>query len=63
MLRSPERSRWLGIGGLVAAGIGFIAMFRNATGAVGPIAEVNNLVLPLWLVIFGVALARESAEP
>jgi len=63
MLRSPERSRWLGIGGIVTAGIGFIAMFRNATNAVGPSAEVNNLVLPLWLVIFGIALARESVAP
>ena len=38
-------------------------MFRNATNAVGPIVEVNNLVLPLWLVIFGIALARERVAP
>jgi hypothetical protein len=62
MLRSAQRSRWLGIGGMVASAIGFVAMFRNATPAVGSVADANNLVLPLWLVILGVTLARERAQ-
>jgi len=59
MLRAPQRSRWLGFGGLVASAVGFVAMFRNVTHALAPIADANNIVLPLWLVVLGVALARE----
>jgi len=36
-------------------------MFRNVTPTVAPAADVNNVVLPLWLVILGIALARERA--
>lgn len=61
MLRSPARPRWLGIGGVVAGVIGLVAMFRNVTPAVALVADANNVVLPLWLVILGIALARERA--
>jgi hypothetical protein len=33
-------------------------MFRNVTGAVAPVAELNNYLLPLFMIILGVALAR-----
>ncbi len=62
MLRSARHPRWLGIGGIVASAIGFVAMFRNVTPAVGMVADANNLVLPLWLIVLGVALARERAS-
>ena len=35
-----------------------IGMFRNVTDVVDPIAAVNNYLLPLWMIIFGVALIR-----
>lgn len=62
-LRAGARPRWIGMAGIAAAGIGAVAMFRNATPAVGAIAEVNNYVLPLWMIVFGVALARARALP
>jgi hypothetical protein len=62
MLRSAQRSRWLGVGGVVASGIGFAAMFRNVTPIVSLFADANNLILPLWLVILGIAFARERAH-
>ncbi len=62
ILRSVQRPRWLGIGGVVASLIGFVAMFRNVTPKVAVVADANNVVLPLWLVILGVALARERAR-
>ena len=62
MLRSAQRPRWLGIGGIVASVIGLVAMFRNVTPAVAPVSDANNLVLPLWLVILGIALVRERAH-
>jgi hypothetical protein len=27
------------------------------------VAEVNNYVLPLWLIVFGVVLARTTDRP
>ncbi len=62
MLRAVDRPLWLGIGGVVVALIGFVAMFRNVTPAVAAIAEANNYVLPLSLIVLGVALARERAR-
>ena len=59
MLRSPARPRWAGYAGLAVAFIGFLAMFRNAVAAVGPIAEINNLVLPVWLLVLGWLLLRQ----
>jgi hypothetical protein len=45
----------------IAAGVfGLIAMWRNVTPVVDPIAEINNLVLPLWLVVWGVAFWRRG---
>ena len=33
-------------------------MFRNVTVAVAPVAAVNNYLLPLWMIVFGVVLFR-----
>jgi hypothetical protein len=33
-------------------------MFRNVTDAVGVVAEVNNYLLPVWMIVFGVGLLR-----
>ncbi len=59
ILRSVRRPRWLGIAGIAVSVVGFAAMFRNVTPAVALAAEVNNVVLPLWLVTLGIAFARE----
>jgi hypothetical protein len=50
--------RWMGWLGVVTAVAGLIGMFRNVTTAVGPVAEVNNYLLPLWMIVFGIALWR-----
>ena len=50
--------RWVGYVGVLTAIAGLIGMFRNATPLVGPIAAVNNYLLPLYMIIFGVALLR-----
>jgi hypothetical protein len=47
-----------GYAGVVVGIIGLAAAFRNVTSAVGPIAEVNNYILPLWLIAMGVILVR-----
>jgi hypothetical protein len=50
--------RWVGWLGIATALAGLIGMFRNATASVAPISEVNNYLLPLWMIIFGVSLLR-----
>jgi hypothetical protein len=50
-----RRVGWIG----VAVGvIGVAAAFRNVTTAVGLIAEINNYVLPVWLIVLGIVLVR-----
>jgi hypothetical protein len=51
-------TRRVGILGLVAGLAGLVGMFRNVTGAVAPVAAVNNYLLPAWMIVFGVILAR-----
>jgi hypothetical protein len=55
----PAR-RWLLYTGSIAVGLGFLAMLRNATPLVGPIAAANNAVLPIWMLILGVALGTHG---
>jgi drug/metabolite transporter (DMT)-like permease len=57
-LRSPQRARWVGWIGVVIAALGLIGMFRNITTIVAPVAEVNNYLLPLFMIILGVAFIR-----
>jgi Domain of unknown function (DUF4386) len=46
--------------GMLAGLLGLIAMWRNVTGSVAMVAELNNAVLPLWLIVWGVALLRSG---
>jgi len=50
--------RWLGILGLVTGIFGLVGMFRNVTGVVAPVAEVDNYLLPAWMIAFGIGLLR-----
>lgn len=61
LLRSGTAPKWLAIVGLMVAVAGFIGMFRNVTGAVNAVAAVNNYLLPLWMIVFGVVLLRYRA--
>lgn len=60
-LRSNQGKRWYGYSGIAVGVIGCITAFRNVTPLVGPVAEVNNYLLPLWLIVLGVTLARWRA--
>lgn len=56
--------RWFGYGGIAAGVIGWIAAFRNVTTAVSVVADADNYVLPLWLIVLGVMFLRwKHAEP
>jgi len=51
-------TRRVAVLGLVAGLAGLVGMFRNVTAAVAPVAAVNNYLLPAWMIVFGVVLAR-----
>ena len=57
-LRSPRHSRWIGWLGVVTAASGFLGMLRNILGPVAPIAALNNYLLPVFMIVLGIALAR-----
>ena len=64
LLRSHRAPRWLAIAGLLTGVLGWIGMFRNVTTAVAPVAALNNYLLPLWMIAFGVVLIRaRDARP
>ena len=54
-LQAPGRRKWIGWAGLATAVLGLIGMFRNVTSVVAPIAEVNNYLLPAFMIVLGVA--------
>ena len=58
LARGARFPHWVGYLGILTAVAGMIGMFRNVSSLVDPIAAVNNYLLPLWMIIFGVALLR-----
>jgi hypothetical protein len=58
LLRSRTTPIWVAVVGLTTAVAGLVGMFRNVTVAVAPVAAINNYLLPLWMIIFGVMLVR-----
>ncbi|HWW59909.1 MAG TPA: DUF4386 family protein [Thermoanaerobaculia bacterium] len=58
--RESGFARWIGWLGIISASAGVIAMFRNAASVVAPIAALNNYLLPLWMIVFGVSLLTYS---
>lgn len=42
--------------------LGLVGMFRNVSDIVGPVAALNNYLLPFWMIIFGVALVRDDGR-
>jgi hypothetical protein len=60
MLRAGRRVP--GYAGGAAGAVGLLAAFRNVTPAVALVAELNNYLLPLWLVVLGALLIRQGAR-
>src|SRR5207249_8624926 len=58
LLRFRATPSWVAVVGLAVACAGFAGMFRNVTAVVVPIAAINNYLLPLWMIVFGVVLLR-----
>jgi hypothetical protein len=60
LLRHPRAPRWLSWWGIATGVLGLIGMWRNVTHTVSAVAEVNNYLLPAWMIGFGVWLVIAS---
>lgn len=49
---------WLGNAGAVFAVLFILGAFRNVAPPVQPLADINNFLLPLWLIVLGGAIIR-----
>ncbi len=58
MLAENRYPAWLGWGGIAFALLFTVGAFRNVTVIVQPIADLNNALLPLWMIALGIALIR-----
>src|SRR5262245_61007959 len=58
LLRTRAVPRAVAALGFVTGLAGMTGMFRNVTHVVAPVAAVNNYLLPLWMIVFGVVLVR-----
>lgn len=54
--------RWFLYLASFAAVLGVLSMFRNTTPVLAPIAALNNVVLPLWMLALGVTLVVHRAD-
>ena len=62
LLRHAHAPRWLGWWGIATGVLGLIGLWRNVTGSVDAVAELNNYLLPAWMIGQGVWLTRESGR-
>ena len=60
LLDEVQFPKWLGWGGIAFALLFLVGALRNVLPAVQPIADVNNVLLPLWMVVLGVSLIWQS---
>lgn len=51
---------WLGWSGVIFASLFLVGAFRNVLPAVQVIADANNVLLPLWMVVLGTSLIRHA---
>lgn len=60
MIDEARFPKWLAWCGVVFALLFFVGAFRNVAAAVQPIADLNNALLPLWMLVLGVSLIWTS---
>ena len=63
MLDEARFPKWLGWSGIGFSLLFSVGAFRNVASAVQFIAEVNNGLLPLWMIVLGTALVWYTRHP
>ena len=49
---------WFYLGGVVASACFFVGALRNLTPGVSVVADLNNVLIPAWMIAFGGGLVR-----
>lgn len=62
LLDEAQFPKWLGWGGIAFALLFLVGAFRNVLPAVQPVADVNNVLLPLWMVVLGASLIWQARK-
>lgn len=62
MTGERQLPKWLGWAGAVFGLLFLVGAFRNVTPAVQIIADINNFLLPLWMLVLGVSLVWFSGK-
>jgi Domain of unknown function (DUF4386) len=60
MLSEPRNARWVGFAGVAFAILFLIGSLRNVLPSVQTVADINNALLPLWMVVLGTYLVWSS---
>lgn len=63
MLDETRFPRWLGLCGIGFAAMFLVGAFRNVASEVQIVADINNGLLPLWMIVLGSALIWYSRVP
>lgn len=63
MLDEPRFPKWLGWSGVGFSLLFLVGAFRNVASTVQIIADINNGLLPLWMIVLGTALFWYSRNP
>ncbi|MEK8033867.1 DUF4386 family protein [Ideonella sp. DXS29W] len=56
MLAEPRFPAWIGWAGMAFGGLFVVGALRHVTGRVQPVADVNNGLLPVWMIVLGLSL-------
>jgi hypothetical protein len=62
LIEEARFPKWLGWAGIFFAVLFLVGAFRNALPAVQVVADANNVLLPLWMIVLGVSLIRQSRK-
>ncbi len=62
LLAEVRYARWLGWSGIAFALLFLIGALRNFLPAVQSIADINNTLLPLWMIVLGTGLIWYSGK-
>ncbi|WP_395007898.1 DUF4386 domain-containing protein [Undibacterium sp.] len=63
MLDERRFPKWLGWSGIVFSMLFLLGAFRNVASSVQIIADINNALLPLWMIALGIGLFWYSRHP
>ncbi len=62
LMKISGRIKYFGYFAVLTALLGFVGGFRNVTSGVSMVAEINNYLLPTFLIALGILLFRAKKE-